>query len=57
MSGKMKMIDGTIYEGYFSNDLYNGYGKITMKETKRGMSNVNSLRYFEGIFLNGILPT
>lgn len=39
----MKMKDGSIYEGFFKNELYNGKGKLTM-------SNGNIL---EGNFDNG----
>ncbi len=50
------MVDGTIYEGGFSNDKYEGIGKILMRQT--GKSKDGSLIYkiFEGIFNEGRTP-
>ena len=40
------MIDSTIYEGPFKNDLFHGFGKLTFLDSST----------FEGVFLEGRCP-
>jgi hypothetical protein len=45
----MKMVDGTVYEGEFKNDVFHGKGKIMFKTQKKDEKGV----IFEGKFSFG----
>lgn len=54
--GKMRMTDGSTYEGSFLNDKYHGKGKIMMKQSQKGPKGAPIYKVFEGVFNNGKTP-
>jgi hypothetical protein len=54
--GRMRMSDGSIYEGDFLNDCYHGLGKIMTKMNGRAADGSNIYKIFEGVFEHGRTP-
>ena len=55
--GRMQMIDGTIYDGEFKDDVYHGRGRILTKMQGKGVDGRELYKVFEGIFEHGKRPT